>query len=338
MGRIRFAHTYEDIISVDNILASWREFLRGKRKREGVQAFQLHLMDNVLRLHRELADRAYTHGEYEQFCIADPKSRLIHKASVRDRLVHHCLYRKLYPFFDRTFIADSYSCRKLKGAHKALDRFRRFFWKVSQNNTRTCWVLKCDIKKCFASIDHAILKSILAEYIPDWDIRQLLAEVIDSFHTNGENGVGLPLGNLTSQLFVNIYLNEFDQFIKHTLKGKCYIRYADDFVLLSNDKTELEQAIPQIRTFLYENLCLQAHKVSIQTYASGVDYLGWVHFPTHRVLRTKTKKKMFARMKGHPTEATLQSYLGLLSYGDTYKLQKRLVRMYENTSDVQPDT
>lgn len=319
---------------MDNMLASWREFLRGKRKREDVQVFQLHLMDNILRLHRELANCTYTHGSYENFRIADPKPRLIHKASVRDRLVHHCLYRKLYPFFDRTFIANSYSCRKFKGAHKALDRFRRFFWKVSKNNTRTCWVLKCDVKKCFASIDHAILKSILAEYIPDSKILELLSEVIDSFHTSGDRGVGLPLGNLTSQLFVNIYLNEFDQFIKHKLKGKYYIRYADDFVLLSRDRTKLEQVIPQIRAFLDENLRLQAHKVSIQTYASGVDYLGWVHFPTHRVLRTKTKRKMFARMKEHPTEATLQSYLGLLGHGDTYKLQKRLVRMYKEHEGI----
>ena len=135
--RIQFAHTYEDIISVENLLSAWKEFVRGKRKKKDVQEFQYRLMDNILELHRELKDGTYRHGGYKAFKISDPKPRDIHKASVRDRLLHHALYRQLYPFFDRTFIPDSYSCRLRKGTHRAMNRFVRL--RKFQNHTRTCW-------------------------------------------------------------------------------------------------------------------------------------------------------------------------------------------------------
>ncbi|TSC66901.1 MAG: RNA-directed DNA polymerase, partial [Parcubacteria group bacterium Gr01-1014_72] len=155
------------------------------------------------------------HGAYGHFRVADPKPRDIHKANVRDRLLHRALYRKLYPFFDRTFITDSFSCQIKKGTHRALNRFRSFTYKVSKNHTKTCWVLKCDIRKFFANIDHEILFSILARYIHDTDIFALLKEIIRSFRSythsrewfqGVKTGVGLPLGNLTSQLLVNIYM------------------------------------------------------------------------------------------------------------------------------------
>ncbi len=177
-------------------------------------------MDNILALHRELSGRIYKHGQYSTFRVADPKPRIIHKASVRDRLVHHALYRKLYPFFDKVFIADSYSCRKGKGIHKTINRFRQLAYRESKNHTHTCWVLKCDIKQFFASVNHRVLLNILDEYIRDEDVYKLCKEVIESFHST-DKGIGLPLGNLTSQLFVNIYMNEFDQFVKHKLKAKC---------------------------------------------------------------------------------------------------------------------
>lgn len=224
---------YQDIISVENLLAAWQEFIRGKRDKPDVQLFASALIDNILQLHQELVNKTYQHGGYYRFKISDPKPRDISKASVRDRLVHHAIYRILYPFFDKTFISDSYSCRVNKGTHKAINRFQQMFYQVSRNNTRTCWVLKLDIRKFFANIDHRILKEILARYIPDPDILWLLNNIIDSFSP------GLPLGNLTSQLLVNIYMNEFDQFVKHKLKVKYYIRYADDFVILDSSREVL---------------------------------------------------------------------------------------------------
>jgi len=238
-------HTYDDIISVENLLLAWREFVRGKRHKLDVQEFAFRLMDNILELHRELKDQTYRHGPYRHFKIHDPKPRDIHKAIVRDRLVHHAIHRLLYWFYHQVFIPDSYSCLLSKGTHRAINRFRALAYQVSQNHTHTCWVLKCDIKKFFASIDHDILLATLRERIPDEKITWLLAEIISSFFST-RSGVGLPLGNLTSQLFVNVFMNEFDQFVKHKLKIKHYLRYADDFVLLANNHSELVRTLTSV--------------------------------------------------------------------------------------------
>ena len=300
---------------------AWKEFITGKKKRKDVQEFERYLMSNLISLHDNFANKIYAHSAYEAFNISDPKPRHIHKAKVRDRLLHHAIYRILYPFFDRTFISDSFSCRLNKGTHRALNRFKIFAQKVSRNHRKTCWVLKCDIRKFFENIDHEILLTILKGYIPDKNIVWLLEKVIRSFLS--APGRGLPLGNLTSQLFVNIYMNEFDQFIKHNLKAKYYIRYADDFVVLSNDKAWLEELLPKIADFLSEKLKLEIHpdKVFIKTLASGVDFLGWVHFPDFRVLRTTTKRRMFKRIKENTKPETINSYLGLLKHGNTFKLR-----------------
>ena len=283
-------------------------------------------MDNILTLHQNLKKKSYVHGTYRHFRISDPKPRDIHKASVRDRLLHHALYRKLYPFFDKTFITDSYSCRKGKGVHKALNRFRSFAYAASINHTRTLWVLKCDIRKFFASVDQRLLMDIVARYIPDTDVLWLLGQVINSFNS-GTKGKGLPLGNLTSQLLVNVYMNEFDQFVKHVLKAKYYVRYADDFIILSHDKKWLKNVLRHTAVFFEERLCLTLHpnKVSIRTFASGIDFLGWVHFPNHRVLRTATKRKMLREIRLKKGELeTVQSYLGLLRHGNTKKLKEKI--------------
>ena len=314
---------------MENLLEAWQEFIRGKRMRKDVQEFERHLMTNIIQLHRDLVTKIYRHGSYHAFNISDPKPRNIHKALVRDRLLHHALYRVLYPFFDRTFIADSYSCRIDKGTHKAINKFKEFVDKVSENHTRTVWVLKCDIRKFFASIDHAKLKKILFMYISDRDIQKLLIQILSSFYAI-EKGKGVPLGNLTSQLFVNVYMNEFDQFAKHTLKAKQYIRYADDFVFLSHDRVSLEILLPSVASFLQDklHLYLHPHKVSLSTVASGIDFLGWVHFLHHRVVRTTTKRRMFKRMREYPTNEALQSYLGMLQHGNAFKLTEENNKLY----------
>jgi retron-type reverse transcriptase len=418
--KIQFTHKFEEIISLENLLLAWKEFVCGKRDRKDVQEFSLNLMDNIFLLHDDLLHHTYKHGGYQAFTINDPKRRHIHKASVRDRLVHHAVYRLLYPFFDKTFIADSYSCRLDKGTHKAINRFRQFAYEVSKNNTKTCWVLKCDIRKFFASIDHEVLLNILKEYITDQDIIWLLENIIESFSVTspqpplvrgnlksrfigeeqcnflttlnkvkqkeyvdsefplskgglrgmlkvgfshplclplgeGENfksppfkggvgvvlrevTVGLPLGNLTSQLFANIYMNEFDQWVKHWLQIKYYIRYSDDFIFLSRDKNELVDIIFYIRRFLNQELKLKLHpdKIFLKTIASGVDFLGWINFPDYRLLRTKTKRRMFLKIrekhdnfkKGLISEETfnqcLQSYFGMLKHCSGYDMVKKI--------------
>ena len=344
--KIQLAHTFEEIISLENLLEAWKEFEKRKKGKKDVQEFSLYLMDNIFSLHANLLNHTYKHGGYQAFKINDPKPRDIHKAAVRDRLLHHAIYRKLYPFFDRIFISDSYSCRNNKGMHKAINKFRRYFYKVSQNKTKTCWVLKCDIKKFFANIDHKILIKILREYIPDKNLIKLLENVIGSFSSARNKKVGLSLGNLTSQLFVNIYMNEFDQFAKHKLKAKYYVRYADDFVILSENKKRLENLIPKINEFLNEELKLKLHpnKVSIKTFSSGIDFLGYITFPHHRILRTKTKRRMLRKIaKNHLNlygsiiskekfNQSLQSYLGILLHVNAHKLGQKIKKLFYSYS------
>jgi len=290
-------------------------------------------MDNILSLHQGLKERTYGHGGYQAFNISDPKPRNIHKALVRDRLLHHAIYRALYPFFDKKFIADSYSCRVGKGTHKAFKRFKYFSRKVSKNNTKQCFILKCDIRKFFASIDHKVLLKILFRHIEDKDTLWLMKQIIRSFSSQASKGTfdtGLPLGNLTSQLLVNVYMNEFDRFVKRQIKAKHYIRYADDFILLSHSKTELENNIRYIECYLKDNLKLELHpdKVFIKTLSSGVDFLGWVHFPHHMVLRTVTNRRMVKRLAMNNSKETKTSYLGMLKWGNAHKL-KSVVNLSE---------
>ncbi len=320
---------YESIISLENLLLAWQEFLSGKNSKSDVQEFKHNLMDSLINLHHDLKNRTYVHNKYHAFKINDSKPRDIHKATVRDRVLHRAVYRVLYPFYDKKFIFDSYSCRLGKGTHKALNRFRDFGTRVSFNHTKTVWVLKGDIRKCFASIDQATLFEILKKDIKDADVLLLLRIILKSFSSTIV-GKGLPLGNLTSQLLVNIYLNEFDQFVKHKLKVKYYVRYADDFVFFSQDREHLEKNIPIISDYLFKKLKLIVHpqKIFIKTVASGVDFLGWVHFTRHRVLRTTTKRRMFKRLEESQKKETLASYVGMLSQGNGWKLINKAIELY----------
>ena len=334
MNMIQCYASYEYIISMANLLCAWSEFVKGKRARRDVQIFESRLMDNLFDLHDDLKNKTYQHSSCHAFNISDPKPRNIHKATVRDRILHRALYRALYPFFDRRFIADSYSCRPGKGTHKSLDRFREFGYRASHNHMRTVWVLKCDVRKFFASIDHEVLSKTLAKYISDSDILKLLNIIISSFDS-GKPKKGLPLGNLTSQLLVNIYMNQLDQFVKHKLKATYYIRYADDFVVFSQDKMWIRYILVRIENFLKDTLKLDLHprKVSIETTASGVDFLGWVHFPDYRILRTITKRRMLKGVIGcDELSPVVQSYRGLLQHGNSMKLSQKVDDILDDSS------
>lgn len=269
-----------------------------------MQEFALKLEDNIFKLYDQLRGGTYQHGSYEAFVVHDPKRRQIHKASVADRLLHHAIVRVIEPFFERQFIFDSWSCRKRKGTHRAVDRFSRMAWKLSRNNTKTVWVLKLDIAKFFASVDQEILLSIIGRTIHDQKTLELIADVVRSFSDGG-----FPLGNLTSQLFANVYLNELDQFVKHYIVMRQYVRYCDDFVLLHHDRAFLEKLLPVIGEFLETRLRLSLHpkKIILKRYHRGVDFLGYICFPNFRILRTTTKRRMLRKVD----EKNLPSYLGL---------------------------
>ncbi|EKD56768.1 MAG: hypothetical protein ACD_58C00095G0001 [uncultured bacterium] len=233
---------------------------------------------------------------------------------------------------------------------------------VSKNKRKRCWVLKCDIKKFFDSVDQEILFEIIKKKIKDNDFLRLISGIIKSYPTNrlsvggGLNRKGIPLGNLTSQLFVNIYLNELDQFIKHRLSHKkaiavnCdknypfryYLRYSDDFILITNNENCLKLLIPRIQDFLKSKLKLELHpnKISIRKYTQGIDYLGYVVLSKYRLVRTKTKRRIYSKLKkkvkefksGLIKEATLKqslnSYLGVLSHANSYELEQDLLNHF----------
>lgn len=326
----RSSFKYSEFILLERLFQAWDEFKKGKRKRADVQTFERNLEDNLFVLHQSLKDKTYRHGRYYSFYVHDPKKRHIHKSSVQDRVVHHLLYTNLYQLFDPTFVYDSYSCRLNKGTHKGVERLKNFARKVSKNYTGECWSLKCDIKKFFASVDHEILLKLLKNKIKDPDIIWLLRQVINSFHSDNGEGKGIPLGNLTSQVFANIYMNELDRFIKHQLRIKYYLRYADDFLILGASKNSLSRYLEPIRSFLRDELKLELHprKIIFRKLEWGIDFLGYVTLPHYRLPRTKTRRRIFNQLRtkaGLPNfNQSLQSYLGYLSHANSYKLTQKL--------------
>ncbi len=279
---------------------------------------------------------------YTAKSIADPKPRLIHIASVRDRVLFQAVYQKLYPIFDRSFVYDSYASRECKGTHAGVRRFGVFARKVSANHTRPAFVLKCDVRKFFDGIDHSLLFALIAKKVTDDKLLSLILIIIASFHT--EPSKGLPLGNVTSQLFANIYLNELDQFVKHILKARYYIRYCDDFVILNQDSSLLQRHVRKIRDFLREKLSLELHpdKVTLRKLRLGTDFLGYVSLPHYRVLRTRTKNRMMRRLltlsKDIRTKEdfdnalpVVSSYLGMLSHCKGKKLKAKIEKLFKKS-------
>jgi len=345
MGKIHFVHNYENIISLDNLLGAWKEFIRNKKSKKDVQEFELNLMSNVIALHFDLKSQTYTHGHYQAFNISDPKPRNIHKASVRDRLLHHAIYRILYYHFNQKFIYDSYFCRINKGTHKAVQRFKKFVQKVSRNgklvstafnrNHVEGYVFKADIYHYFPSIDHAILLDMLKEIIKDEKVIWLMSKLLENFSTSP--GKGMPLGNYTSQFLANVYLNKFDYFVKHGLRIKYYMRYVDDFVIFHQEKRVLGQYQKEIQEYLH-GLALKLHpqKSKILPLRNGVAFLGYRIFHQYMLLR-KSNLRRFKRsfektaeqyMQGEMTtqqlKGKIQGWQGYAQWANTHNFRKKI--------------
>ena len=282
--------------------------------------FERHLEGNIFELRYKLANSTYRHSKYTPFTIFDPKKRRIHKACVKDRLVHQAIVQAIEPLFEKKFIFDSYSCRRDKGTHRAVKRLRGFIDRLGKNHTETVYVLKCDIRKFFASVNHKILTRLMKKRMQDKKLFSLITQIIDSFHN--EQGRGIPLGNITSQLFANIYLHELDHFMKFRLGEKNYIRYCDDFVIVHNDKKYLTQLIYVIDTFVKQRLDIQLHpnKISIRTPAQGIDFLGYRMLAHATVLRTETRRCVMRKID----EVNDTSYLGFCQHVDSFQLQEEL--------------
>ena len=318
---------YSKLISIENLFQAWEEFKKGKRKKRDVQVFERHLEDNLFDLRQKLVTKTYHHGSYHQFYVNDPKRRHIHKAQVTDRVVHHLLYKYLYNLFDKTFLYDSYSCRIGKGTYKAVKRLEKLTRIVSKNYTRDCWALKLDIRKFFESVDPSVLKSLITKKVKDKNVLWLVGQVIDSFPLGAKPLRGIPLGNLTSQIFANIYLNELDQFVKHQLKIIYYLRYADDFLILNLNRLFLLQCIKTLKQKLKSDLKLELHpnKITLRKLRWGIDFCGYIVLPHYIQPRTKTKRRIIKKfLNSNISNQSLQSYLGYFLHAKSFKLSQDL--------------
>ncbi|TAN43691.1 MAG: RNA-dependent DNA polymerase [Nitrospirae bacterium] len=345
----RYGNLFSQITSFENLYAASRKARKGKRFKDNVMAFERNIEDELFRLQDELLSKTYKPGTYREFSIYERKPRKISAAPYRDRIVHHALCNVIEPVFEKTFIFDSYACRKGKGTHAAVDRFTEFCRKNR-------YVLKTDIKKYFPSIDHEILFAKIKRKIKCRDTLWLIKAIIDG--SNRQEAVndyfdgdglfepyqrrrGIPIGNLTSQFFANIYLDELDHYAKEVLRCKHYIRYVDDITVLGNDKKRLWEVRDGIVGFLEKHrLKLHPRKTLVLPVSEGIDHLGYRIFPTHRRLR-KDNSMGFARklkimnrlflvgqISFEKMNASVQSWLGHAKHTDSCGLRERIFEKY----------
>lgn len=299
-------------LSLNNIWRSWFKFRRGKRKNAELEDFQFHLEDNLWRLFLDLNEEKYVHGRYNHFTVNDSKRRDISVASVRDRVVHRLIYEYLVEIYDHTFIHDAWSCRKGKGLLGAIERTQKFLGKYPHS-----FVWRADVKKFFDNVNQDILLKIISRKIKDEKALRLIEKSVRSY-SSGTDYVGIPIGNITSQIFANIYQNELDRFVKYYLKPQFYLRYGDDFIIIAKTRIELEKIRRQTIDFLKNSLKLEINWKNdiIIPVKSGVRFLGAEIYANGRCLKTKN----WQRVKNRLSRSNVSSYSGLIKQHFNKKL------------------
>ncbi len=348
---------YEEIISEENLYLAFQKAKKGKIKKNYVKEFFKNFKKNLNKLELELSNESYKPLPLETFTIRDPKTRKISKSDFRDRIVHHALCNIIDPIFDKSFIFDSYANRKGKGSLAALKRFDQFKRKISRNGKQNGWfnknqvkgyVLKADIKHYFQTVNHKILLNIIQKKIKCSKTINLIKNILSNYG-GAISQIGMPLGNLTSQFFANIYLNELDKFVKHNLKAKYYIRYVDDFVILSSSKDELIKLRLNIDQFLQDNLKIELHKdkTKIINLSKGVPFVGFRCFYHNKLLKKFNRRNIQRKLnefhnmflKGEidfdKIYEKLQGYFVYMSHADTYQLKKVLANQFEEKFPAQ---
>lgn len=325
-----YKNIYPQIISLKNIIPAWKKARKGKTKKNYVKEFEKKLTFNLKSLHNELKNQTYQPKPMKTFILRDPKTRKISRSAFRDRIVHHALVRVIEPIFDKTFIYDSCANRTGKGTLSALKRFEEFQRKITDNLSKEAFCLKADIKHYFQEMNKKILLEIINRKIKDEKTINLIKSISDNF----EGDKGMPLGNLTSQFFANVYLNELDQFVKHELKAEYYIRYVDDFVILHKSKSQLEVWKIAIEDFLKKKLRLEIHpdKSKIIPLNQGVDFVGFRNFYYYKLLRKRNIKKIKQKIEqfneGILTEGKfkeiLQGWMAYAKWSNNYNLSRKM--------------
>jgi RNA-directed DNA polymerase len=360
-----YKNLYPQITTFENLYQAFKNAARGKRGKPDVANFEFNLEENLFGLQSQLKNQTYRPGPYYNFRILDPKPRLISAAPFRDRVVHHALCQVIEPIFERRFIHDSYACRVGKGTHKAVDRCQQFARQYP-------YVLQCDVQSFFPSMDHEVLYNELSRLIADRPTlglcKQILASGSGIHRRDGTRQYfpgddlfaplrfhGLPIGNLTSQFWANVYLNRLDQFVKRELKyqgrSPAYLRYVDDFLLFGQDKKTLHawrravlDFMPQLRLRLHES-----RMVVFPTH-TGIPFLGWRVYPNYKLLKRRNgvafqRRYKNLRTKYHRGEITLEGiaqsvngWVAHVEHGHTWGLQKSLLKIPLPTPIQRPRT
>ncbi|MFA5887622.1 MAG: reverse transcriptase domain-containing protein [Candidatus Nanoarchaeia archaeon] len=317
-----YNNLYSQLCSYENLFLAYQKARKHKTQKPYVIEFEKDLINNLFQLRADLLFHSYQPEPLKTFIIREPKTRKISKSAFRDRVVHHALCNIIEPLFEKPFIYDSYANRKGKGVLKAINRFEYFKGKVSGNFTQikgtNCvkgFVLKADIRKFFDSVSHKILMEIIRSKIRDERMLWLIRLILRNYSSN-KQGTGMPLGNLTSQFFANVYLNELDYFVKQKLKAKYYIRYVDDFVILHKSKEVLEYYQKEISLFLNDSLSISLHpdKSSVFPLYRGVNFLGLKIFPYHKTIQKKNIRKFLNKLE----TLCLLYDAGEISYDEVY--------------------
>lgn len=335
-GRGNTVTLVEAMADYGNVQKSYNKARKGKRYRKDVIRFTKKKEENLKRVREDILTQAYEPGAYHYFKVYEPKERQIMALPFYDRVVQHAINNVLEPIFNKRFIFHSYACRKKKGMHKASETLQGWLYGWQKyHGDEPLYAIKADIHHYFQSIDHSILKAEIRRVIKDKEALTLIDRIIDH-NGNMPDGVGIPVGNLTSQLFANIYLDKLDRFIKHTLGVKHYVRYMDDFILLSPDKGQLREWLAAIETFLRDELRLELNpKTTILAAKNGIDFVGYKHRGTHKKVRRDSVKRMKRKIKwyikGKITKEKLQksvtSWTGHASHADSYNLQKKIITL-----------
>ena len=354
----RINELYPRICEFENLYEAYLEARKNKRFRFEVLLFSANLAENLIEIQTALKEKTYQLSDYRKFIISEPKKRLIMALQFRDRVVQWAIYRQLNPLLDRQFIFDNFACRVGKGTHKALERLQ--YWLRKTERTGKQWYcLKMDISKYFYRVDHAVLMRILKRKIKDKDLLWLLNEIVncekcafglplDASIATATDSIrlfdcGMPIGNLTSQMFANLYLNEIDQYVKHELREHYYIRYMDDMLLLGFDKTILHETKAKIEIYLNEVLRLTLNdKTSIRPTYLGIEFVGFRIWATHIKLRKTSSKKLKRGLKylknqyskGLATyddiRPNIMSYAGILKHFNSYRLSREIFGVYSD--------
>jgi RNA-directed DNA polymerase len=329
---------WQELCSIKNLELAFRKARKHKTKKLDVIDFEKNLKENLARIQVELLLHSYRPRPLNTFILRDPKTRKISKSDFRDRVVHHALCNVIAPIFEKSLIYDSYANRKGKGVIKAIARFEQYKREESGNGAVSCFVLKADVQHYFENVNHDILIRIIRERVKSKEVIWLIKAILCHYKTK-EPGKGMPLGNLTSQFFANVYLNELDRYVKHTIKARHYVRYVDDFVILHRSKDMLEDLKERIDEFLKMRLSLWLHpdKSKIRMLRSGTDFLGLRVYPHHKLLKKRNIRKfrkkfdllLFTYQSKHAgfdeIYDFLEGWVAYSRYANTYNLRKRFL-------------